>query len=192
MKKASIVGLFGRQLGLETLKGILNDGLFELKAVVTHYYEVNMEDVRPLFKEFVKICEENSIPLIVVHKNQENLKILENLDFDFIVSNCYKYIIPNKFLGFAKVDSLNMHRSLLPKYKGLKPLRKALENKDKEAGTTLHRMVAEVDSGDIIDQYKIPVEEGDTEQSLFEKLYPTQYHLLKRGLLKILEKNGEK
>jgi len=186
--KASIVGLFARRLGLETLKGIVEENTFEIKALVTHYYEPDMKTVRPLFKEFVKISEKYAIPFIIVHKNQKNLKILNNIEYDFLVSNCYKYKIPEKYLKLAKIASLNMHRSLLPRYKGLKPLKKALENGEKKTGTTIHIMTPKIDSGEIIDQYEIKIEKDDTEQSLFNKLYPTQYPLLKRALIKIIDK----
>lgn len=189
MNKAKIVCLFSRQLGLETLKGIIKDNVFDVKAIVTHYYETDMVTKRELFEEFVKICEENSYPLIVINKNQKNLKILNEIEYDFLVANCYKYIIPENYLGFAKIATLNMHRSLLPKHKGLKPLKRAIESGDKETGTSIHKMVQEIDSGSIIDQWKISIEPGDNEEKLFEKLYPTQYPLMKRALLKLLKKN---
>jgi len=170
------------------LKGIINDDFFEIKAIFTHYYETDMKSIRPLYKEFVKISEENSIPLIQIHKDHDKLEALENLKFDFLISNCYKYIIPEKYLNCAKICSLNMHRSLLPKYKGLKPLKRALENNEKETGTSIHIMTKDVDAGPIIDQDKIVINEGDDEKKLFEKLYPIQYPLLKRALIKILEK----
>ena len=187
--KASIVGLFARRLGLETLKGIVEDNTFEIKALVTHYYEPDMKTKRPFFDEFVKITEKNSIPLIIVHKNQGNLKILKNINYDFLVSNCYKYIIPEKYLKLAKKMSVNMHRSLLPKYKGLKPLEKSLKNGESETGTSVNKMVKEIDSGAILDQWKIKIEKEDKIEDLFEKLYPTQYPLLKRTLLRIIEEN---
>ena len=184
----SIVGLFARRLGLETLKGILEDNVFEIKLVFTHYYETDMKTIRPLFPQYVKICEENSIPLIIIHKNQRILKILKNINFDFLVSNCYKYKIPQEYLDLPNIMSLNMHRSLLPKYKGLKPLKKALENKEKVTGTTIHIMTSSVDCGEIIDQYPVKIDPGDTEQDLFKKLYPTQYPLLKKAIFRIVEK----
>ncbi|KYK25259.1 hypothetical protein AYK26_02145 [Euryarchaeota archaeon SM23-78] len=186
-KKYSVVCLFARELGFHTLKDTIEDNFFEVKAVITHYYEPNLKTKRKLFDKYVTFCEEKSIPLVVVNKNQSNLRILKEIKFDFLIANCYKYIIPDEFLDLAKIGSYNMHRSLLPKYKGLKPIKKALENKEKETGTTFHRMTGVVDSGEIIDQYKVPIERGDTEKEIFEKLYPTQYVLMKRALLKIIK-----
>ena len=150
MKKYNLVCLFARQLGLETLKGIINDDFFNIKTVFTHYYERNMKNKRPLFEEYVKICELNGVPLIVVNKNQNTLTFLRYIDYDFLIANCYKYKISDEFLDFANIASINMHRSLLPKYKGLKPLRKALKNNEKKTGTTIHILTPEMDSGKII------------------------------------------
>jgi methionyl-tRNA formyltransferase len=185
MEKLKLICLFARQLGLETLKGIIREDLFQIKAVFTHFYELDMKVKRPLFEEYVKVCGMNNIPLILIHKNQNSLKILKDIDFDFLISNCYSYKVPDEILSYANIASLNMHYSLLPKYKGRKPLLRALQNKEKKTGTSVHIMTSEFDSGKVIDQYEIPIEEGDDEQSLFKKLYPTQYPLLKRVLITI-------
>ncbi len=188
MSKPSIVCLFARELGLWNLKGIIEDNIFEIKAVVTHYYEPgNLKTPRPLFNKFVDISETYSLPLIVVDQNQDNLKVLQWLKFDFLVTNCYKHIIPTEIIEHAKIGAFNMHRSLLPKYKGLKPLKRALDNDETKTGTTIHKMISQIDSGQVIDQYEIPIEEGDNVPALFQKLYPTQYPLMKRALLNLLK-----
>ena len=187
--RPSVVLLVARELGLTLLKDTINYDEFEIKTVVTHYFENDGVTPRPLLPEFVSLCDKNSIPLVIVGKNQSNLRILKKLEFDFLIANCYKYLIPEEYLSLARIETLNMHRSLLPKYKGLKPLARALENGEKKTGTTIHKMAKEVDSGTIIDQYEIDIEEGDTVESLFEKLYPTQYPLMARVLKNLLEQN---
>ena len=178
----TIVGLFARQLGLRLLKDIIDNKEYELKAVVTHYYEPDMITPRKLFPHFVTMCEDYNIPLIIVGKNQENLRILKELKFDYLIANCYKYIMPNEYLGMAKIGSYNMHRSLLPKHPGLKPLLKALKSGDEYVGTTMHELSEVVDGGKLIIQEKVPIEKGDTEASLFKKIYPQQYRIMKKGL----------
>lgn len=188
MNKPSIVCLFSRQLGLWNLEGIIEDNIFEVKAIVTHFFEPgDNKKPRPLFKEYAEISQIYGLPLIVVDKNQDNLKILKRMEFDFLVANCYKYIVPDQINELAKIGAFNMHRSLLPKYKGLKPLKRALEKDETKTGTTIHKMISQIDSGQIIDQYEIPVEKGDDVQALFKKLYPTQYPLMKRALLNLLK-----
>jgi len=185
MTKIKVVCLFARQLGLETLREIIDDGLFDVIAVITHYYESKSYSERTLFGNYVTFCNCHNIPLLVVGEKQESLNILEELEFDFLVANCYKYSVPSNILNLPKIESLNMHRSLLPKYKGLKPIKRALENKESKTGTTTHIMNQSYDSGEIIDQYEIPIQKGDTELDVLERLYPTQYPLFKRVLLKL-------
>lgn len=181
MTKIRVVCLFARQLGLDTLKGALNDPLFDVVCVVTHYHESKE------FEKYVNLCKPY-VPLIVTDKKQKALKLLKCLTFDFLVANCYKYLIPSDILELAKVESLNMHRSLLPRYKGINPIKRALENNETKTGTTIHRMTAVFDCGNIIDQYNVSIEKGDTVSDVFEKLYPIQYPLFKRSLLKLKSK----
>ncbi len=188
MDKPSLVCLFSRELGLWNLRGIIEDNIFEIKAIVTHYFEPGrLKTPRPHFNAFVDISEKHGFPLLLVDKNQNKLKILKGMDFDFLVANCYKYIIPSEIIALPRIAALNMHRSLLPKYKGLQPLKRALEHNEKKTGTTIHKMIPKIDSGDIVDQYEIPIEERDNIPALFQKLYPVQYPLMKRALIKLLK-----
>ena len=185
MKKITLVCLFARQLGLKTLKDIVEDNIFNIVAVITHYFEIDLKTERILFKEYTKVCDNYNIPLIVINENQIGLNILKALDFDYLILNCYKYKIPNEYINLANKMSLNMHCSLLPKYKGLKPLKRALKNNEKETGTTIHEITNKIDSGQTLAHYKIKIEKNDNVKSLFEKLYPTQYPLLKNTLLRL-------
>jgi len=182
MEKIKVACLFARQLGLETLKGALNDSLFDVVCVTTHYHNVKE------FAKYVKLCKRHDIPLIVADKEQKALNLLKSWEFDFLVANCYRYLIPDNILKLARIESLNMHRSLLPKYKGVRPVKRVLENGETKTGTTIHKMTQSYDSGEIVDQYEINIEKGYTESDVFEKLYPTQYPLFKRALLKLGER----
>ena len=187
--KHKIIFLIARQLGIETLTGTIKDGKYDIEAVFTHYYEPDMKTKRPLFSEYVDICEKHSIPLIVVHKNPKNLAILKRINYDFMIADCWKYIIPEEYLVCANIASLNMHRSLLPKYKGLKPIKRMLMNGEREAGLTVYEMTEDIDSGRIIYQKKVVMEPGDTEDTIFEKLYPYQYENMKAAIEKYLSEN---
>nr|MDA3789332.1 formyltransferase family protein [Desulfobacula sp.] len=170
------------------LTRIIEERTVELKAIVTHdYVSGAFKMPRPLFKAFVDISEKHGLPLIIVDKNHNNLKILKGMDFDFLVANCYTYFIPSEINALPRIAALNMHRSLLPKYKGLQPLKRALEQNETKTGTTIHKMIPEIDSGEIIDQYEIPIEEGENISALFQKLYPVQYPLMKKALIKLLK-----
>jgi len=77
---------------------------------------------------------------------------------------------------------INLHPSLLPEFRGLHAVRRALEAGVKETGVTVHFMVKEVDAGPMISQEAIPILAGDTEETLLERLHPVEHRLLVRAV----------
>ncbi len=73
---------------------------------------------------------------------------------------------------------LNVHPSLLPEFRGLRAVTRALEARVRETGVTVHFMVEEVDAGPIVAQKKVPILPGDTEETLLERLHPVEHRLL--------------
>ncbi len=73
---------------------------------------------------------------------------------------------------------LNVHPSLLPEFRGLRAVARALEARVRETGVTVHFMVEEVDAGPIVAQKKVPILPGDTEETLLKRLHPVEYRLL--------------
>ena len=92
------------------------------------------------------------------------------LDADLIVTAAYGQFLPTKFLEFPRFGAVNVHASLLPKYRGGAPIHYAIMNGDKETGVTIMRMVAKMDAGAIISQRAIPITGEDDVASMFEKL----------------------
>jgi phosphoribosylglycinamide formyltransferase 1 len=73
---------------------------------------------------------------------------------------------------------LNVHPSLLPEFRGLRAVARALEARVRETGVTVHFMVEEVDAGPIVAQREVPILPGDTEETLLERLHPVEHRLL--------------
>lgn len=73
---------------------------------------------------------------------------------------------------------INVHPSLLPEFRGLNAVKKALETGVEETGVTVHFMVEEVDAGPVISQEAVPVLPEDTEETLLERLHPVEHRLL--------------
>jgi len=98
-------------------------------------------------------------------------------DVELVVGAGYMRVLSPIFLErFAAV--LNVHPSLLPEFKGLNAVRRALEAGVEETGVTVHFMVEEVDAGPIVSQEAVPVMPGDTEAAVFERLHPVEHRLL--------------
>ena len=98
-------------------------------------------------------------------------------DVDLVVGAGYMRVLSPAFLGrFEAV--INVHPSLLPEFRGLHAVRRALDAGVEETGVTVHFMVEEVDAGPVISQVAVPVLPDDTEETLFARLHPVEHRLL--------------
>src|SRR5829696_8485519 len=98
-------------------------------------------------------------------------------DAGLVVGAGYMRILSPVFLErFPAV--LNVHPSLLPDFRGLRAVERALEAGVEETGVTVHFMVEEVDAGPIVAQQRVPVRAGDTKETLLERLHPVEHRLL--------------
>jgi methionyl-tRNA formyltransferase len=95
-----------------------------------------------------------------------------------IYSFYYRYLIPDGVLALAPRGAFNLHGSLLPKYRGRAPVNWMLVNGEREAGVTLHHMVARADAGDIVGQRAVAIDEEDTALTLYRKLVPLGVELI--------------
>ncbi|KUH47553.1 methionyl-tRNA formyltransferase [Mycoplasmopsis meleagridis] len=95
---------------------------------------------------------------------------LKSLGYDYLITAAFGQYIPTKILNIAKKMNLNVHGSLLPKYRGASPIQYSLLNGEKETGISLMEMVKEMDAGDIFAKLTYKIEEYDTADILFEKL----------------------
>lgn len=104
----------------------------------------------------------------------ENIKTdydeIVNLKPDLIITAAYGQIVPQAVLDIPKLGCINVHASLLPKYRGGAPIHYAILNGDKETGVTIMYMVKKMDAGNIISQNNIPIEQSDNVGTMFEKL----------------------
>ena len=89
------------------------------------------------------------------------------------------------FIKKFKGQILNIHPSLLPKYKGLNTHEKAIRNEDEYSGCTVHFVNSKLDSGKIIIQKKVKIKKNDTAKSLAKKILVQEHKLYPRAILKI-------
>jgi methionyl-tRNA formyltransferase len=95
-----------------------------------------------------------------------------------IYSFYYRNLLPEAILRLAPLGAYNMHGSLLPAYRGRAPVNWMLVNGEREAGVTLHHMVARADAGDIVGQRSVAIDDSDTALTLYRKLVPLGVALL--------------
>lgn len=100
----------------------------------------------------------------------KELEEIMTLPIDLIVTAAYGQFLPEKLLNYPTFRSINVHASLLPKYRGGAPIQYAIMNDDKEIGVSIMYMEKKMDAGDILSQQSIPLLEEDNVATLFDKL----------------------
>jgi len=123
-------------------------------------------------------------------QNTENaekkvLKILKKEQIDFICLAGFMKILSKDFIKKFEGKIINIHPSLLPKYRGLNTHRRAIKNKDKFAGCTVHYVTAKLDSGKILMQKRIKVTAKDDVSSLTKKVLKQEYKLYPAAIMKV-------
>ena len=115
---------------------------------------------------------EYNIPVFqpVSLKNGVGTEILKELSPDLVIVVAYGKILPKDFLDFPKYGCINVHGSILPKYRGAAPIQWSILNGDEEAGVTSMQMDAGLDTGDMLLVKKIKIGENETAQELFDRL----------------------
>ena len=113
------------------------------------------------------------------------LSILKMNNIEMICLAGFMKILSKKFIQKFKGKILNIHPSLLPKYKGLNTHQRVLNNKEKYSGCTVHLVNARLDSGKIILQKKVKISKKDTESSLAKKILVQEHKLYSEAILKV-------
>ena len=109
-------------------------------------------------------------------------RALGELQPDFIFSFYYRSLLGTPLLRAARRGALNMHGSLLPKYRGRAPVNWAILRGERETGATLHYMVERADAGDIVDQLAVPILQDDDAREVFAKVTVAAETILARSL----------
>ncbi len=155
-------------VGVNCLKALLSAGI-QIDLVVTHQDDPN-ENV--WFGSVAKLCEEKKIPYITPSANQlmDLVPQIQKLAPDYLFSFYYRHMIPAELLACAKIAALNMHGSLLPKYRGRAPVNWAILHGETETGATLHIMEIKPDAGDIVGQSAVTIDLNETATEVFGKV----------------------
>ena len=114
--------------------------------------------------------------------DQALAKIIDSYAPDLIVLAGFMRILSDAFVEKFQGRLINIHPSLLPKYKGLHTHKRALENSEKEHGATVHFVIPELDAGEIILQGVVPVKAGDNEESLAKRVHQIEYIIYPKAI----------
>ena len=119
------------------------------------------------------LAARNSIPVFAPERvDADVVAQVSTLRPEIIYSVYYRYLLPDAILNCATIGAFNLHGSMLPKYRGRAPVNWMIVNGEREAGLTLHHMVARADAGDIVAQRSCAIDDSDTALTLYRKLVP--------------------
>lgn len=152
------------------LKGLIENN-YQVVAVVSQPDKINARNNKIVFSSIKNFCIEHDIPIHQFNKlNLEGEEILKSYNADLFITASYGQIIKQNILDIPKLATINVHTSLLPKYRGPAPIQWAILNGEKKTGVTIMRTELGLDTGNIFIQKEISIEPEDTSSSVFNKL----------------------
>ncbi len=173
-----------------SLLALLEDG-YDVTAVVT-------QPDRPKGRKRIltpppvkEIALKHGIPVLQPEKlrSPESVEEIRRLSPDLIVTAAYGQILPKAILELPPHGCINVHASLLPKYRGGAPIQRAIMNGEKVTGVTIMYMAEGLDTGDMISRVEVPIEDDDNAGTMFAKLSEAGANLLRKTLPELLAGN---
>ena len=141
-------------------KGLIFGKIYKIKKKIFNFKNQNLDE-----NEILKELKKNKITLICLAG--------------------FMKILSKNFISKFKGKILNIHPSLLPKYKGLNTHERAIKNSDKYSGCTVHFVSSKLDSGKIVNQKKVKINKKDNPKSLAKKVLTQEHKLYPKAILKI-------
>ena len=170
----------------ESLRALLEAGE-DVAAVFTQPDKPRGRGMQESFSPVKTLAVERGIPVYqpATFKDGTATELLRTLAPELLVVVAYGRILPQTFLDVAKYGSINVHGSLLPKYRGAAPIQWAVLNGDKTTGVSVQYMAAAMDAGDVIASRETEIGEFETSGELFDRLKTLGAELLVETVRKI-------
>ncbi|HEX5421848.1 MAG TPA: formyltransferase family protein, partial [Gammaproteobacteria bacterium] len=151
-------------MGCTGIEALLAHG-FEIAAVITHA-DAGNEQI--WFRSVAELAARRKLPVFAPEDVNHPLWLakIRALEPDILFSLYYRKLLSKELLAIPPRGCLNLHGSLLPKYRGCAPANWAIVNGETETGVTLHYMTARPDAGDIVAQHRVQIATSDDARSL--------------------------
>ncbi len=176
------------EISAKVLKTVINEGYNVIGVIAQPDRPVGRKGI--LEKVPTKIvAEQHDIPVFQPVKIRKEYEFVKELKPDIILTIAYGQIVPQGLLDIPRLGCLNLHGSLLPKYRGAAPIQYALINNDSVSGMTLMEMIDKMDAGKMFAKQEVIIDEGDNCTSLFEKMGEAACQLVINALPRYI--NGE-
>ena len=127
----------------------------------------------------------------ILTNNNEEYQFIKNLDADLALVVAYGNLIPRNFLNLTKKGYINIHGSILPKWRGAAPIQRSIMNLDNETGISIMKIAEELDSGPVSNIYKIKIDKNHNTQEISEKLSLLAAEKILDNIDEILDDNAK-
>ena len=151
------------------LQKIINSK-FKIQAVYTQPAQKSKRGLKILKSPIHILAEKNNLNIRTPKILQDDEEYLKKLDFDLAVVVAYGQIVPNNFLTFCSKGFVNVHASILPKYRGAAPIQRCILNSDKVTGISIMKLSEKLDCGPVCNVYKIDINYNENSLSLSKRL----------------------
>jgi methionyl-tRNA formyltransferase len=167
-----IVFMGSAEIAIPSLKAILSDGNSEVAGVVTQPDRPAGRRRTPTPCPLNAFATGQGLSIITPEKvgSPEAVEALAALKPDLFVVVAYGQYIPSRVIRLAPYEAINLHPSLLPKYRGAAPIQWAIANGDRMTGVSIIYLAEQMDAGDILLQETYPIDQDDTSATLHDKL----------------------
>lgn len=195
----TVACFFAREPGWRCLQALHESREHQVVLLYTHRRKPSSEDPargeRPGYARYQAFAEEHGVPLYIkdTFKEAANLHELAAMEgVDFIVSCNWKFKIPVPILKMARLGTVNLHRGKLPEYRGLEPVRRALEDGRERVYLSAHVMEEEYDTGELIHEVSLDarLREGEGLHDAVARLKRELYPHYPRAMMAALQKLG--
>ena len=172
MAELRIIFMGTPELAAASLEALLREPKFKVVAVVTQPDRPKGRDLKLQPSAVKEVALRAGIPVLQPEKAREGsfFEVLKQHQPDVIAVAAFGQILPQRILDLPRFGCLNVHTSLLPKYRGASPIQSAILHGEAETGVTIMKMDAGLDTGAILTQEKTPIEDTDNAQTLHDRL----------------------
>jgi methionyl-tRNA formyltransferase len=184
MAEVRVVFMGTAELACASLRALCRDGGVQVAGVVTQPDKPKGRDLKLQLTPVKAAALEQGLPVFQPPKARapEFVDTLRELAPELIVVVAYGQILPESILSIPRFGCVNVHTSLLPKYRGVAPIQWAVLNDESETGVTIMKMDAGLDTGDILTEARTPISDTDNAQTLHDRLAKLGADLLVRTI----------
>jgi len=191
MERIKLIFIGTGTIGGKLLKQLHSDDRFMISMVVTGKDKHSGRKMELKPSPIKVIANDLNLPIFQPDNinTKESLTILNKVGASMVVLMAYGQILSKDVLNITPFGCLNIHASLLPKYRGASPIQAAILNQDNTSGISLMKMVEQMDAGPVYKSFTLAIEKNDNQKTLTEKLANLSSQKIPDTLIMVFEKN---